>query len=110
MISGRIRNDQNVIGSDGMRAKCKLARRLIHIEANLGLEPLAILVDQRYQSDLTAGETLCQLNDGIKLALGRRVEKPQAIQSGKPRMVEIAEHVIIFEVDYSHPALLTTAG
>mmetsp|Transcript_59389 Transcript_59389/g.140279 ORF Transcript_59389/g.140279 Transcript_59389/m.140279 type:complete len:1259 (-) Transcript_59389:615-4391(-) len=62
---------------DGAGAQGVLARRFVHRQADLGLEPLAVGVDQAEQRDRHAADDGRGLHQGIELLLGRGVQHRQ---------------------------------
>ena len=76
---------QQRVVPDRVVAERDLARRLAHAgEADIGLEPLPLLVDQAQQRDRGAACVRSRRGQRVEQGLGRAVEHHQLAQPGKP--------------------------
>ncbi|MDD1449801.1 hypothetical protein NHF48_000825 [Sphingomonas sp. H160509] len=68
---------------DGEGADGSIERRLIDLNASLGLEPLPVSVDQAHQRDRDPANILHQCNDPIEARIGSCIENIVALESGQ---------------------------
>ena len=93
-----IGHDKHIVCSHGMGAKGDVARGLVYVQAGLGLKPLPVCIDQRYQRNLAAGQLLRQLDDGVELLFRLAIEQLQAFEQRKPRLFQCLCHVPSLQV------------
>ena len=82
----RVLDDEDGLGrGDRMGAEGQVAVGLCGIQADPGLEPLPVLVDERQQCDRCGADFRGQLHDVVVDLLGQGVEDLQASKLGEPR-------------------------
>ena len=82
-IKARILNDKNLLLLHGVGTKCLFSGCFADAEANLGLEPLAGLIDQRNISDWSLETFKGKVDKIIKRYFWQRIECGKILQSLK---------------------------
>ncbi len=81
-IGARVGHGHHIALEDGVGAERKVARRLLHAgQAEVGLEPLALVVNQADQRDRRAGDLRGQAGEAVEQRLRRRVQHGQRAQA-----------------------------
>ena len=79
-IPGGVRHHQRFAGQDGVAAEGQVARRLFGIQADTGLEPLAVVVDQTDQHGLHPEGFPRQFHQGVQVVFGGGVDQRHVVQ------------------------------
>ena len=82
----RVGDDEQAGLQNGMRANRAVQRGFANAQSDLGLEPLAPLVDQIDDRDRRAADRRCDLDDLVKVSLSGRVENAIAPQGAKAKL------------------------
>ena len=78
----RVGNDEGSGVGEGVGAEALRARGLGYVDADLGLEPLAVLIDERDERDGGSSDEGSERGGIVELRLRERVENGVAMERG----------------------------
>ena len=91
-VSRRVLDLEQVVPEQGMRAEGQLPRRLLHaLQTQIGLEPLAVRVDEADERDGRAAHGGGRTNHRVQLRLRRRIEHAKRTQGRQALRLVVRE-------------------
>ena len=83
LVARRVGDDERPLAQDRVGAERHRARRLGHVDADAGLEPLAVGVDERHERDRDAEERRGHARDAVEALLGGESRTPSSCSAAR---------------------------